>query len=238
MLLGPGIQIGRSHMAELLSVSQAVARRRSIRAFTSQPVDDTLIADIFHRATRAPSGGNVQPWRLYVLNGDAMVRFRAMMETRLAATPLGEEPEYAVYPANLKEPYRTRRFQIGEAMYEKLGIPRADKLARLQWLQSNDRFFGAPAAAFCFTDRIMGPPQWSDLGMLLQSAMLLFEEAGLGTCAQEAWSRWPRTVADFVGAPAELMLFCGLAIGHPDREAPVNALSSARAPQDEVVSFV
>ncbi len=221
-----------------LSVSEAVAQRLSVRAFTDTPVDNAVITDVLTRATRAPSGGNLQPWRLYVLNGEAMARFRALMETRLAENPMGETPEYNVYPPNLKEPYRSRRFGIGEAMYEKLGIPREDKLARLQWLQSNDRFFGAPAAAFCFTDRIMGPPQWSDLGMLLQTAMLLFQEAGLGTCPQEAWSRWPKTVADFVGAPPELMLFCGLAIGHVDRSAPVNTLVSARAPMDEVLSFV
>ncbi len=221
-----------------LSVSEAVAQRLSVRAFTDTPVDNALITDVLTRAARAPSGGNLQPWRLYVLNGDAMHRFRALMEARLAENPLGETPEYNVYPPGLKEPYRSRRFGIGEAMYEKLGIPREDKFARLQWLQSNDRFFGAPAAAFCFVDRIMGPPQWSDLGMLLQTAMLLFQEAGLGTCAQEAWSRWPRTVADFVGAPAELMLFCGLAIGHVDRSAPVNTLVSSRAPTDEVLSFV
>jgi nitroreductase len=215
-----------------------VAQRRSIRAFTDTQVDTALIADILHRATRAPSGGNLQPWRLYVLNGPSMARFRALMETRMAENPVGEPPEYAVYPASLKEPYRTRRFQIGEAMYEKLGIARDDKIARLQWFQNNDRFFGAPAAAFCFTDRIMGPPQWSDLGMLLQTAMLLFEEAGLGTCPQEAWSRWPRTVAEFVGAPPELMLFCGLAIGYPDRAAPVNTLATPRAPQAEVISLV
>jgi nitroreductase len=221
-----------------LSVSHATAQRRSIRAFTDAPVDNALIADILHRATRAPSGGNLQPWRLYVLNGPSMARFRALMETRMAENPVGETPEYAVYPANLKEPYRTRRFQIGEAMYEKLAITREDKIARLQWFQNNDRFFGAPAAAFCFTDRIMGPPQWSDLGMMLQTAMLLFEEAGLGTCPQEAWSRWPRTVTDFVGAPPELMLFCGMAIGYPDRSAPVNTLVSARAPAAEILTFV
>ena len=123
-------------------------------------------------------------------------------------------------------------------MYDLLAIPRADKLARLQWLQNNDRFFGAPAAAFCFTDRIMGPPQWLDLGMLLQTAMLLFQEHGIATCAQEAWSRWPNTVAEFVGAPPELMLFCGLAIGYADPDAAVNALRTERAPQDEIIAFV
>jgi nitroreductase len=223
---------------EGLSVSAAVARRISVRAFQSAPVDPALIADVLTRATRAPSGGNLQPWRLFVLTGDSMARFRALMETRMSAEPGGEAPEYAVYPANLKEPYRTRRYEVGEAMYGLLDIPRSEKFARLAWLQNNDRFFGAPAAAFCFTDRIMGPPQWSDLGMMLQTAMLLFQEAGLGTCAQEAWSRWPKTVADFVGAPAELMLFCGLAIGHPDPDAAVNRLVTARASAADVITFV
>jgi nitroreductase len=221
-----------------MSVSEAVAARKSVRAFLPTQVDAALLADVLHRATRAPSGGNLQPWRLYVLHGETMARFRALMETRMAETPGGEDAEYAVYPANLKEPYRTRRFEVGEAMYELLGIPRAEKFSRLAWLQNNDRFFGAPAAAFCFTDRIMGPPQWSDLGMMLQSAMLLFQETGLSTCAQEAWSRWPRTVADFVGAPAELMLFCGLAIGYPDPAAAVNRLVTARAPASDIVTFV
>lgn len=209
-----------------------------MRAFTDEPVPTGVIVDILDRAARAPSGGNVQPWHLYLINGPAMARFRACMDTRLADNPMGETPQYEVYPPNLKEPYRTRRFEIGEAMYETLGIPRADKLARLTWLQSNDRFFGAPAALFCFTDRIMGPPQWSDLGMLLQTAMLLFEEAGLGTCAQEAWSRWPETVAQFVGAPPELMLFCGLAIGHPDTAAPVNTLRAKRAPAADILTVL
>lgn len=221
-----------------LSVSEAVAQRRSVRAFTDAPVDNALIQDVLLRAMRAPSGGNLQPWRLYVLNGDSMARFRALMERRTAESPDGETPEYDVYPAALKEPYRSRRFGIGEAMYATLGIARQDRAARLRWFQNNDRFFGAPAAVFCFTDRIMGPPQWSDLGMLLQTAMLLFEEAGLSTCPQEAWYRWPKTVAGFVQASPDMMLFCGLAIGHADPSAPVNTLRSERAPQAEVLSFV
>jgi nitroreductase len=219
-----------------LSVSEAVAARMSVRKFLPSPVDRALIEDVFARALRAPSGGNLQPWRLYVLHGEAMARFRAHMEMRMAETPVGETPEYAVYPAHLPEPYRTRRYEVGEQMYELLGIPRTDKFSRMAWLQDNDRFFGAPAAAFCFTDRIMDRPQWSDLGMLLQTAMLLFQEAGVATCAQEAWSRWPKTVADFVGAPAEHMLFCGLAIGYADPDAPVNRLRTTR--DAGVVTFV
>ena len=175
------------------------ARRSSVAApsgpFCPRRSNSALIADVLTKAMRAPSGGNLQPWRLYVLNGASMSRFRRLMARRSAENPIGEPPEYAVYPPSLKEPYRTRRFAVGEAMYERLGIPRSDKAARLRWFQNNDRFFGAPAALFCFVDRVMGPPQWSDLGMFLQTAMLLFQERGVDTCPQEAWSRWPTTVS-------------------------------------------
>lgn len=221
-----------------MSVSEAVDRRRSVRAFLPDAVPDAVLRDVLARAFRSPSGGNLQPWQIYVLNTDAMARFRAVMEPKIAENPMGEPTEYSVYPDKLTDPHRARRYEIGEALYAALGIPREDKFARLAWVQNNDRFFGAPAAAFCFIGRNMGPPQWSDLGMYLQTAMLLFEEAGYQTCAQEAWSRWPRTVSDFVGAPAETMLFCGLAIGRADMTAPVNNFRSPRAPLDEVLRFV
>jgi nitroreductase len=222
----------------VISVTEAVQRRRSIRAFLPTPIDSNLIAKVLIEAMRAPSGGNLQPWRLFVLNGDSMSRFRRLMDEKIAGNALGEKPEYDVYPPALKEPYRSRRFAVGEAMYERLKIPRSDKLARLRWFQNNDRFFGAPAAFFCFVDKIMGPPQWSDLGMFLQTAMLLFQERGLDTCPQEAWSRWPKTVSEFVGAPEELMLFCGVAIGHADPRAPVNGLRTERAAPAEILTFV
>ena len=112
------------------------------------------------------------------------------------------------------------------------------RLARLRWFQNNDRFFGAPAGLFCFVDRIMGPPQWSDLGMFLQTAMLLFQERGVDTCPQEAWSRWLRRFRGSSAAPDELMLFCGVAIGRADPDAPVNALRTERADPEEIMTFL
>eukprot|EP00439_Symbiodinium_sp_Y106_P089358 s1_g1894.t1 len=185
-----------------LSVSEAVASRKSTRAFLPDAVPDEVVHDVLERALRAPSGGNVQPWHLYVVSGGSMTRFRTDLEAKMEDNPLGEKPEYAVYPKGLVDPYRTYRFNVGEEMYALLGISREDKLKRLAWLQNNYRFFGAPVGIFCFIDRAMGSPQWSDLGMYLQTAMLLFEEAGYATCAQEAWSIWPNFVADFVGAPS------------------------------------
>lgn len=216
-----------------LSVTDAVLARKSVRAFLPDPVDDDTIARLLTLASRAPSGGNVQPWRIYVINGATMARFREFIAGRG-----GEPTEYDIYPANLWEPYRTNRFALGEAMYATMGIPRDDRPARLAWFARNQDFFGAPAALFCCIDRRMGPPQWSDLGMFLQTFMLLATEAGLDTCPQEYWSTLPRSVAEFVGAPDEEMLFCGVAIGHADPDHPVNSLESQRMPLEEWCRFV
>lgn len=216
-----------------MQVSEAVARRTSIRQFTSDPVGDRAIRSLLERAARAPSGGNVQPWRIYVVNGDSMARFREF----IAEQPI-EAGEYDIYPASLWEPYRTNRFTIGEQMYATLGIERDDKAGRFEQFAKNGDFFGAPAALFCFIDRRMGPPQWSDLGMFLQTFMLLAQEDGIDTCPQEYWSVRHSAVRDFVGAPDEELLFCGMAIGHADVDAPINTLASERMPLDDWATFV
>lgn len=216
-----------------MHVSEAVARRKSVRQFTDAPVDDAVVRDLVERAARAPSGGNVQPWRIYVVNGDSMARFRTFLVDRPH-----DAAEYDIYPASLWEPYRTNRFTIGEQMYATIGVDRDDKAGRFAQFAKNDNFFGAPAALFCFVDRRMGPPQWSDLGMYLQTFMLLAQEAGLDTCPQEYWTVRHRSVQEFVGAPEEEMLFCGVAIGHADPEAPINALVSERMPIDQWATFL
>ena len=176
----------------------------------------------------------MQPWRVFVLNGESVPNFLARLQT----SETQDQPEYAVYPPSLKSPYRDSRFKVGEDMYAKLGVAREDKPGRYAHLARNFEFFGAPCGFFCFVDRIMGPPQWSDLGMFLQTFMLLAEEAGLSTCAQEAWAAKPQTIAELVGAPEELMLFCGMAIGYKDPDAPVNELVADREPLENWVKFV
>ena len=217
-----------------MKVSDAVLARRSIRAFTPQPINNKVIKDLLALAARSPSGGNLQPWKIYVVNNQSMKKFIEFQDN----WDQPETPGYPIYPSGLTEPYRTSRYQLGEAMYELLGIPREDKDARLQQVLRNFEFFGAPAAIFCFVDKQMGPPQWSDLGMFLQTFMLAATDVGLATCAQEAWAMKPETVAQFVGAPDELMLFCGVAIGQADTTAPVNALVSKRFSVDEFTTFV
>ena len=197
-----------------MDVEQAVLARRSIRQFRPDPVPDEALAELLALASRAPSGGNVQPWRLYVVNGGSMQRLRD--HRRL---PRPGAPRVRHLPAAALGPYRSNRFALGEQMYAAVGIPARDK-GRLRQFAHNGDFFRAPAAIFCFIDRGMGPPQWSDCGMFLQTFMLLATAAGLGTCAQEYWSVRHGAVAGFVGAPPEEMLFCGVGIGYADEAAP------------------
>jgi len=209
-----------------MEVSEAVAKRVSIRAFRDTPVPGEVVQDILTRAAQAPSGGNLQPWRVYALAGRPLAEFKALV----AANPFGEAPEYDVYPPNLWEPFRTRRFQNGEDLYATIGIPREDKPARLRQLARNGTFFGAPVGIFFCLDRKLGPPQWADLGMYMQNVMLLATERGLDTCPQEYWARYPVTVAQFLGLPEDHMLFAGMAMGHRDADAPINALKASRDP--------
>tara|TARA_B110000008_G_scaffold152194_1_gene153415 strand:- start:597 stop:1088 length:492 start_codon:yes stop_codon:yes gene_type:complete len=149
-----------------------------------------------------------------------------------------ETPSYEIYPPKLKEPYRTSRYELGEDMYNLLGISREDKDGRLNQVMENFKFFGAPAALFCFVDNQMGPPQWSDLGMFLQTFMLLAQEEGIDTCAQEAWSIKNDSVKNFVGADEDDVLFCGVAIGYQDKDALINQLQSKRRHVDQWATFL
>jgi nitroreductase len=219
-----------------MDVSEAVRTRRSVRAFLDQPVPMDAIREVLRLAARAPSGGNLQPWWIHVVAGEAMTRLKQTMATRVTSR-FPDPPEYDVYPANLWEPYRSRRYDLGEAMYEVLGITRDDKVGRLRRFAQNYEFFGAPVGLFCFVDRKLGAPQWSDLGMYLQTVMLLLRERGLDSCAQEAWSTYHQTVGEFVKSPPHLMLFCGMAIGYADRSASVNQFAVERAPLEEFATF-
>ena len=209
-----------------MKVSEAVELRQSIREYLKKPVDNSLIKEILEKSSRAANGGNLQPWQIFVINKESMADF--LKHQSEWAKP--ETPAYDIYPPKLKEPYRTSRYELGEQMYSLLGIDREDKEGRFIQVLKNFEFFGAPAAIFCFVDKQMGPPQWSDLGMFLQTFMLLAQEAGLDTCAQEAWSMKQESVSDFFKVDNETMVFCGMAIGHKDPEATINKLRSERRP--------
>jgi nitroreductase len=222
-----------------MNVSEALDTRMSVRGFTDAPVDPQFLRQILAQAARAPSGGNLQPWRIYAVGGLPLADFKALMAKRIQEMPMGDVPyEYDIYPKELASPYRDHRFQVGEDMYGHIGIERSNKFGRLMWFARNFQFFNAPLALFCYVDRRMGPPQWSDLGMYLQSVMLLLREAGLDSCAQECWAIHHKAVAALTDAPPELMLFCGMAIGHKDEADPANALRTRRGPLEEYASFI
>ena len=221
-----------------MNVTEAVAARRSVRRFLDREVEPALLRAVLDKARAAPSGGNLQPWQATVLTGASLDRLRQAMQAALVAPPGSETPEYRIYPADLPDPWRARRAANGEAMYEALGIVREDKAGRFAQLARNFDFFGAPVGLFVHMPRLMGPPQWADLGLWLQTVMLLLVEAGLGSCPQEAWSAYPQTIKQVAGIPDDHLLFCGLAIGWPDPDAPVNSFANARAPIEETVRFL
>jgi nitroreductase len=221
-----------------MHVSEAVSRRFSARAFLTQPVSTEQIRRILDRARQAPSGGNLQPWHVYVVAGQSLRDLLALIRQRGAEAPQGEPREYDVYPPNLHEPYRSRRYTCGEDLYAALGIPREDRPARLRQFARNLQGFGAPMVLFFSIDRAMGRNQWAHLGMFMQTVMLLAVEEGLDTCSQEAWSAFHGVISEFLGMPAEQMFYCGMAVGYADSGHPVNRWRTERAPVEDFAKFM
>jgi nitroreductase len=219
------------------SASVLIKSRISTRAFLDKPVPESEIREILEIAKFAPSGGNLQPWKVHVVSGPARERLIAAVKKSLAENPFANESDLKVYPENLWEPHRTRRFTVGEDMYALLGVPREDKMGRIAHLQKNFEFFGAPVGLFFTLDRRFDKGQWAHLGMLMQSIALVAEERGLATCMQEAWTTRAKTVSGVLGVPETEQLYCGMALGFPDRSAPVNRLRSERAPLAEFATF-
>ncbi|MBI1212437.1 MAG: nitroreductase [Alphaproteobacteria bacterium] len=221
-----------------MKVSEAIDTRITTRAFLDKPVPAGMLRAILETAKRAPSGGNLQPWRVWVVTGAKLAEFKAIIKERLPSHPRGEGTEYHIYPPDLKEPYKARRYKCGEDMYATINVPREDKVGRLLNFARNFEFFGAPAAIFFAIDRTMQQGQWADLGMFMQSIMLLAREHGLHTCPQEAWAIWHKTLGEFLPVPPELMLFCGMGIGYMDETHPINTLRTERAPLSEFATFL
>ena len=216
-----------------MNVTESVQTRRSVRAFLDKPVEREVLTRILDAARRAPSGGNVQPWNAVILTGAPM---QALFDRVAQEFPKGREalkPEYHIYPPELDGAYEQRRFGVGEDMYAAMGIAREDKAKRLMWFANNFRAFGAPVLMLVHTPRYMGPPQWSDIGMWLQTVMLLLREEGLDSCAQEAWAAYSPQVREMVDIPADHTFFCGMAIGYRDPDAAVNNFDVKRAPLEE-----
>ncbi|MEM7739796.1 MAG: nitroreductase [Pseudomonadota bacterium] len=220
-----------------MDVTEALTRRRSVRAFLENPVSEETIRQILTDSARSPSGGNLQPWRVVVVTGEEQAAITKAAQATLFANPAGEEGDYPIYPKPLGEPYRTRRFQVGEDLYASLGVPREDKAARFAWVAENFTFFGAPVGLFFITRKSFGHGQWAHMGMLMQSIALRAEAEGLGTCMQEAWAMVRNTLHGHFALEEDELLYCGMALGHPDTDAAVNQWRSRRDDLDEWCTF-
>lgn len=220
-----------------MNVTEAVNARKSVRAFLPKPVPEETIRQILIDAARAPSGGNLQPWKTYVLAGDARDALVNRVREQWDSGSFGEGTEYEIYPKGLKEPYMSRRREVGFMLYELEGIARDDKTGRLKQMFKNYELFGAPVCIIVTIDRQMGLGQWADIGMYLQNIMLLALDHGLTTCPQEAWANWHKTLTEMLSIPDEEMVFCGIALGYEDTDAVVNTLHAPRAGLEDVKFF-
>jgi len=216
-----------------MDVSQAVNQRISTRAFLDKQITADEVRDWLATAQRAPSGGNLQPWRVIAVTGAEKQAVIDLAQKKLAEDPRGEKTDRPIYPKDLWEPHEARRRKVGEMMYEKLEIPREDKAKRIQWFSRNFRFFDAPLAVFFVIDERMGHGQWAHTGMFMQTLALLAEERGWGSCFQECWGILRPTLKEHFGLGESEMLYCGMAVGYPDPDHPVNQLRAERANVDE-----
>lgn len=220
-----------------MTVTEALRARISVREFLSTPISEATLREILDAARWAPSGGNLQPWRVVAVSGDERIAVTELAKRVLGENPTGEASDFPVYPEKLWEPYRSRRYELGEAMYALLGIPREDKMARLMRFARNYEFFGAPVGLFFVIDRRMGHGQWAHLGMFMQSVALAAIERGVSTCMQEAWAAVRRSLGAHFGLADSEALYCGMALGYADASQPVNRLRSERMTVDEFTTF-
>jgi nitroreductase len=219
------------------AVDAVMAGRHCVRAFLPREVPHQVIADLLAIARRAPSGTNLQPWRVHVLTG---AKRQALVDAVCAAYDAdapGHHAEYNYYPAEFFEPYLSRRRKIGWGLYGLLGIEKGDHVRMKAQMRRNYEFFGAPVGLIFSIDRRMGQGGWLDYGMFLQNVMLAARARGLDTCPQVAWLDYHRIIAGVLGFGAQEQLVCGMSLGWADPAAVENTLATERAALEEFVVF-
>lgn len=210
-----------------MEVLEAMRQRASTRAYLDKPVDRATIEAILEAARWAPSGTNAQPWQVAVVTGEIKNKLgMALLAERIAGRP--ENPDYAYYPKQWHEPYKSRRVACGLALYQALKIGRDDKDARLKAWNNNYSFFGAPVGLLFFLDRSLEKGSWIDMGMFIENVMLAAIGHDLATCPQASIAEYPDIVRALLNVPDTRALVCGMALGYPDTTAPVNNYRTAR----------
>lgn len=227
-----------------MTVADAINSRMSIRAFTPQAVARELISEVLQLASRAPSGTNTQPWKVYVLQGqsrDTLVGKVCVAHDALRANPAlaGEyREEYDYYPEQWVSPYIDRRRENGWGLYGLLGIGKGDKDKMHAQHQRNYKFFDAPVGMMFTIDRVMGRGSLVDYGMFLENLMLAARACGLHTCPQAAWNGFAKIILPHIGAGPDEMLVCGMALGYADDTDIVNTFHTPRVPVAEFTHWL
>jgi nitroreductase len=226
------------------AVDGAIVSRRSIRAFTAQPVTKEVVAELLAVASRAPSGTNTQPWKVYVLQGASRTELSDKVcaaHDAIRANPslaADYQEEYDYYPQQWVSPYIDRRRENGWSLYGLLGIGKADKDKMHAQHQRNYRFFDAPVGLMFTMDRVMGRGSLVDYGMFLQNVMVAARGRGLDTCPQAAWNGFAKIILPHIGATPDELLVCGMALGYADQSALVNTLTTPRVPVEQFTNWL
>jgi len=222
-------------------VEKVILERHSVRAFTSQEVSDECLLDLLSKASRAPSGTNTQPWKVYVVKGETKLQITNEVVASVNAVYLGEKPKeqfkppYLYYSEKWFDPYLRRRRENGWAMYGILGITKGDKLAMHEQQLRNFHFFDAPVGLFFTTHKALEAGAKMAIAMLMQNIMLLAKAQGLDTCPQASWNDYHEIVMPILGADSDEIFICGMSLGYSDNNSKINALVT---PRDSVDSFV
>ena len=221
-------------------VDAAITTRRSLRAFLPTPVPRQTIEDILAVAARSPSGTNTQPWKVYVLTGDAKTGLSRKIQAAFAdpAERATHADEYDYYPTEWKSPFIDRRRKVGWDLYGLLGIAKTDKARMHAQHRRNYEFFGAPVGLLFTIDRVMQQGSWLDYGMFLQSIMVAARARGLDTCPQAAFMQFHRIISEHVGAPDNEQVVCGMSLGWADPDAVENSLVTEREPVSSFTRFL
>ena len=228
------------HTPQQEAVDAAITSRRSIRAFLDKPVERADVERILEVAARAPSGTNTQPWKVYVLTGQARTRLSEAILAVNADSGQARQhtEEYAYYPREWISPYVDRRRKVGWDLYTLLGLTRDNKAGMAAQHARNYRFFDAPVGLIFTIDRIMEQGSWLDYGMFLQNIMVAARGRGLDTCPQAAFTQYHRVIAQQLGLPENEMVVCGMALGWADPDRIENSLLTEREPVARFTRFM
>ncbi len=215
-----------------MDILTAMHARRAVRAYLDRPVEPEKIRAVLDAARQAPSGANIQPWQVAVVQGETRQRLgQALIAAREAGQP--ENPDYPYYPEKWHDPWRGRRQQCGLALYKALGIGREDSERRKQAWYRNYHFFGAPVGLLFFLDESLGTGSLIDTGIFMQGVMLAATGQGLATCPQAALAEYPDVVREILALESRLRLVCGMALGYADADHPINQYRLPRCEIDE-----